>query len=178
MPHLADIKWPWYCVYRPQRVASVDRWEFGPEGLRQLLTGQRPWVETFCDWVFTNSCVLFIKWNFALLVLIQLWASTASYHFLLYHKSLSTTTVESDTLHVYKHTIYIHLYAHPTPTPQRMGYQTATSCNFPHEPTVCNTGTGFMLDTMTFLKYFKFGRAAATPSLAPKVGEGQYTYIL
>ena len=31
--------------------------------------GQRLWVETSCDWVFTNSCVWFIKWNFTLLVL-------------------------------------------------------------------------------------------------------------
>ena len=68
--------------------------------------------------------------------------------------------------------IYIHLYAHLIPTSQCLGNKTDTSCNFPHKPTVCNTGTGFMKHTVSFLKHFKFGRAAATTSPAPAVGEG------
>ena len=72
--------------------------------------------------------------------------------------------------------IYIHLYAHLIRTSQCLGSLTDTSCNFPHKPTVCNTGTGFMSHTVTFLKHFKFGRAAATTSPAPAVGEGQLIF--
>ena len=83
---------------------------------------------------------------------------------------LSTTTVKSGTL--CEHTIYIRLYAHLIPTSQWLGCQTDTSCNFPHQSIFCNTGTGFIPHTLTFLKHFKFGRAAATTSPAPKAGEG------
>ena len=72
--------------------------------------------------------------------------------------------------------IYIHLYAHLIPTSQCLGYLTDTSCNFPHQPTVCNTSKGFLSPTVTFLKHFKFGRAAATTSPAPAVGEGQLIF--
>ena len=54
------------------------------------------------------------------------------------------------------------------PTSQCSGNKTDTSCNFPHKPTVCNTGTGFVSCTVISLKHFKFGRAAATTSPAPK----------
>ena len=66
-----------------------------------------------------------------------------------------------------EHTIYIHLYAHLIPTSQSLGCLTDTSCNFPHKPTVCNTGTGSIFRTVTCVKYFNFGRAAATTSPAP-----------
>ena len=66
-----------------------------------------------------------------------------------------------------QHTIYIHLYAHLILTSQCLGPLTDTSCNFPQKPTVCNTGTGFITTTVTFLKHFKFGKAAATTSPAP-----------
>ena len=66
-----------------------------------------------------------------------------------------------------EHTVYIHLYAHLIPTSQCLGSMTDTSCNFPHKPTVCNTATGFIFITVTSLKHFKFGRAAATTSPAP-----------
>ena len=74
------------------------------------------------------------------------------------------------------HNLYIHLYAHLIPTSQCFGDLTATSCNFPHKATVCNTGTGFKSHTVTFHKHLKFGRAAATTSPAPKVGEGQLIF--
>ena len=66
-----------------------------------------------------------------------------------------------------EHTIYIHLYVHLIPTSQCLGSTTVTSCNFPHKSTVCNTATGLIPCTVTFLKHFKFGRAAATTSPAP-----------
>ena len=75
------------------------------------------------------------------------------------------------------HTTYIHLYTHLIPTSQCFGGKTVTSCNFPHKPTVCNTGTGFMSSTVTFLKHFRFGRAAATTSPASNVGEGHIYFI-
>ena len=75
-----------------------------------------------------------------------------------------------------EHTIYIHLLTHLIPTSQWLGYWTDTSCNFPHKPTVCNTGTGFILRTATFLKHFKLGRAAATTSPAPNVSEWHFIF--
>ena len=72
--------------------------------------------------------------------------------------------------------INIHLYGHLIPTSQCLGNVTDTSCNFPHKPTVCNNGTGFMYHTVTFLKHFKFGRAPAKASPAPAVGEGHLIF--
>ena len=73
---------------------------------------------------------------------------------------------------------YIHLYAHLMPTPQCSRSPTDTSCNFSHKLTACNIATGFIRDTVTFLKHFKFGRAAATTSPAPYIGHGKRTMVI
>lgn len=61
-------------------------------------------------------------------------------------------------------------------TSQCLGNLTDTSSNFPQKSTVCNTGTGFILCTVTFLKHFRFGRTAATTSPVPIVGQGQLIF--
>ena len=71
----------------------------------------------------------------------------------------------------------LHLYALLIPTSPYLASITDNSCNLPHKPTDCNTGTGFMFRTVTFLKHFKFGRAAAKASPAPEDKEITMNYI-